>query len=403
MAAEMKASSSMSSAPCSSVRQIDIEESDGSIIQGILGLLELTKTPEENSPASLHVQIACRDRTTVFDAEFTATAIQQQLSLSSLSQNSPNPVEILTAYLTSGKEAIKTYFRLDPSNESLDITILERTSTGLSRKRWTGPLTTTKAEHSLFSFCTSLMGTVHQGRDKVQDLQSQMSKVQGELEGWKETAGNLEGEWESEKTQLLENFLLLHNQKQKEVQTLQEENKSLQEEVKREKQARTLRAPAAARQEMPECLTSIPGDQDEELYSSETVARLAAGTRSKEVTFTAPTKRSRPPPKKATAAVKTRINKTTGAIEIYDPDAMIAEILKDGDNGDGKRPKKAPAAKAKKAPSDVGANKRVKLEEEDVDMDRVIDKDMQSDIFAQLDALSDDDDENDNERERADL
>jgi hypothetical protein len=47
----------------------------------------------------------------------------------------------------------------------------------------------------------------------------------------------------------------------------------------------------------------------------------------------------------------------------------------------------------------VGANKRVKLEEDDVDMDRVIDKDMQSDIFAQLDALSDDEDENDNERE----
>jgi hypothetical protein len=200
---------------------------------------------------------------------------------------------------------------------------------------------------------------------------------------------------------------LLFNQKQKEVQTLQEETKHLQEEMKREKQTLTQRAPAA-RQEMPECLTSIPGDQDEELYSSETVARLAAGTRNQEVF------RARPPPKKSTAAVKTRINKTTGAIEIYDPDAMIAEILKDGDNGEGNRPEKAPvvakrkAAKAKKAPSgsqkSASANKRVKLEEDDVDMDRVIDRDMQSDIFAQLDALNDDDeDENNNERERADL
>jgi hypothetical protein len=305
---------------------------------------------------------------------------------------------------------------LDPGNESLDIQILEKMKTGLSRKRWTGSLTTTAAEHSLFSFCASLMGTVHEGRDKAQDLQSQMSKVQGELNGWKETAGNLEGTWESEKTQLLENFLLLYNQKQKEVQTLQEETKTLQEEMKREreKQARMVRAPAAARQEQPECLTSIPGDQDEEQYSAETVARLAAGTRNQEAKFATPTtKRSRPPPKKATAAVKTRINKTTGAIEIYDPDAMIAEILKDGDNGDGKRPKKVQAedkrkavkAKSEKSASaaDMGANKRVKLEEDDVDMDRVIDKDMQSDIFAQLDALSDDEDENNNERERADL
>jgi hypothetical protein len=413
MAAEMKANSSMSSAPCSSVRQIDVYKSDGSVVQGILGLFEGTKSPEENSPASLHVQIACRDRTTVFDAEFTATEIQQQLSLSSLSQASPNPVDILAAYLTSGEEAIKTYFRLDPGNESLDIQILERMNTGLSRKRWTGSLTTTTADHSLFSFCTSLMGTVHQGRDKVQDLESQMSKVQGELEGWKETAGNLEGKWESEKTQLLENFLELYSLKQKEVQTLQEKSKTLQEEMKRERQALTQRAPTTARQELPECLTSIPGDQDEELYSSETVARLAAGTRNQEVKFTTPSKRSRPPPKKTTAAVKTRINKTTGAIEIYDPDAMIAEILKDGDNEERKQPKRPAvdtrkAAKAKKAPSasqksasatDVGANKRVKLEEDDVDMDRVIDKDMQSDIFAQLDALSDDEDENNNERE----
>lgn len=416
MAAEMKANSSMSSAPCSSVRQIDIYKSDGSIVQGILGLFEPSKSLEV-----LHMQVACRDRNTVFDGEFTATEIQQQLSLSSLSQVSPTPVEILAAYLTSGEEAIKTYFRLDPGNESLDIQILERMNTGLSRKRWTGSLTTTKADHSLFSFCTSLMGTVHQGRDKVQDLQCQMSKVEGELEGWKETAGNLEGKWETEKTQLLENFLALYNQKQKEVQTLQEETKTLQEEMKRERQTRTERAPAAARQELPECLTSIPGDQDEELYSSETVARLAAGTCDKEVAFTAPAKRSKPPPKasKATAAVKTRVNQTTGAIEIYDPDAMIAEILKDGDNAEGKRSKKVPAgdkrkaaAKAKKAPSDsqrsagatdTGAKKRVKLEADDVDMDRVIDKEMQSDIFAQLDALSDDEDENNNERELATL
>jgi hypothetical protein len=409
MAAEMKASSSMSAAPCSSVRQIDVYKSDGSVVQGILGLFEVTKSQEENSPASLHVQVACRDRNTVFDAKFTATAIQQQLSLSSLSQAFPTPVEILAAYLTSGEEAIKTYFRLDPGNESLDIQILERMNTGLSRKRWTGSLTTTKSDQSLFSFCTSLMSTVHQGRDKVQDLQCQMSKVQGELEGWKETAGNLEGEWEIEKTQLLENFLELYNQKQKEVQRHQEENKTLQEEMKRERQTPTQRAPAFARHELPACLTSIPGDQDEELYSSETVARLASGTRNQEI---APTKHSRPPPKSSKAA-KTRINETTGAIEIYDPDALIAEILKDGDNGEGKRPKKAPAAdkrkaaKTKKAPSDsqksasatdVGANKRVKLEEDGVDMDNVIDKDMQSDIFAQLDALSED--ENDNERER---
>jgi hypothetical protein len=401
MAAEMKASSSMSSAPCSYVRQIDMHKSEGSIVEGILVLFQVTESQEENVPASLHMQVACRDRNTVFDAEFTATSIQQQLTLSSLSQASPTPVDILAGYLTSGEEAIKTYFRLDPSNESLDIQILERTNTGLSKKRWTGSLTTAKADQSLFLFCTSLMSTVHQGRDKVQDLQSQMSKVQGELEGWKETAGNLEGKWETEKIELLENFLALYNQKQKEVQTLQEETKTLQEEMKRERQTRTQRAPAASRPELPACLTSIPGDQDEELYSSETVARLATGSRNQKV---APTKRSRPPPKSSTA-VKKRVNATTGAIEIYDPDAMIAEILKDGgDNGEGNRLKQAPVADkrkaAKVAKADMGANKRTKLEEDDVDTDNFIYKDMQSDIFAQLAALSEDENENDNERER---
>jgi hypothetical protein len=405
MAAEMKSISSMSSVPCLSVRQIDVQKTDGTSVQGILGMLEvLTKSQdEEDCPACLHIQVACRDRNTVFHGEFTATEIRQQLSLSSLSQESPTPIDILSSYLTSDEETIKTYFRLDPGNESLDIQILERMNTGLSRKRWTGSLMTSQASDSFFSFCTMLTDGIHKGRDKVKDLQSQMANVQSEVEGWKETAESLEDKWESEKTELLDKFLELYNLKQKEVQQLQEEAKILQKEMEmeRERQTRTQRTPAASRQELPDFLTSIPGDQDEERFSPEMVARLATGARSQKV---APTKRSRPQPKSSTAA-KTRVNKTTGAIEVYDPDAMIADIMNSGDNGGGNRPKKAPAAakiKAKKAPldspaTDTIASKRVKLEE-DVDMDHVIDKDMQSDIFAQLAEMSEDED--DDERER---
>lgn len=238
-------------------------------------------------------------------------------------------------------------------------------------------------------------------------------------EGWKDTAEKLEGQWEEEKTELLQNFLTLYSKKKEYTQQMQERVKELEDQLEQanEQLAQTKEELAQAKSSAKRSRTTTtttrdlenePDDMNEFLYDQDEVNQLAAGQRVTQ-------KRKTPPPNGATASgtagIKRARNPLTGAMEYYDTSALEEDPALQVNENDAKppstngrktkkpavtakkpaaastKPKKPPAkAQRKKAPSqqlDNGSDTA-----SDVDDDSAIfDSDMQLNIHAQLAAL----------------
>jgi len=408
----------MNTETCRTVRGVEITSEEG-IVLGILGIFEPAKVTEQDNgshPRCLHLQVACRDRSTVFHASISDAEIQQQLSLSSLAQESPLPTETIVTYLTSDKDTIKTNFRFETADENgkerLQIQVLERQKGGLSRQRYKISLMadTQAPDESIFSFCTALMKGFLQVRDKVRDLQSQNATTQGGLESWKQTAEKLEGGWESEKSTVLENFLALYNQKHDEVKLLKDDLERIKQEHEHERQAwmRSTRTPGAtsSKPDVPAFLTGVHDDDDQERWSAADVARLAGGPKTaKPKTASRMTKARKPPPKSAPASKRQRTNEITGATEYLDPDAIFDDPVfsrtqqhhqaDDDDNGGGmprakkgkvKQEDSSGSSSGEGRTSDKAVPKKIKEEDDetDDDTDVLVDKETQNGILAQL-------------------
>jgi len=242
---------------------------------------------------------------------------------------------------------------------------------------------------------------------KLQSLKNEYAQLEQARDAWQETAQQLEGQWETEKTQLLRNFCDLYagkqNDSQKRMEQLQADIQKLELQVLQDAarpamsnndgNPRKRAAPAP----LPEPLQNVPGDADQEMFDSETAQRLAEGrrvatTKTKKTSATAAKKD--PPQQQQPQQQRKRRNETLGTVEYFDVDAALEDVNADGNSSDtedeGKQqPTKKPAAKQKKVRAPAKKKKEVArsdvADDSSTDSENsMLDATMQGDILAQL-------------------
>lgn len=210
---------------------------------------------------------------------------------------------------------------------SLQATIKERTKTGLVRLLWS-----TMLSCNIDSKAGSIGDLTFRLLQRHEDIVGQLatfekkySQLERDRDGWKDTAEKLEGQWEEEKSTLFQNFCDLYAGKQdhekQKFEGLLRENERLKVELAEATTNR--RTNNITRQhELPKILKNLPNDGDRELYDTEMVNRLAEGKRFNE---------------------SKRRNHLTGAMEYFDADAALEDVVQSA-----AQQQPAPAKKARR-------------------------------------------------------
>lgn len=280
--------------------------------------------------------------------------------------------------------------------DELRLEVVQRLSSGLVKKPWSQTFSRDGSTTNL-PFMLDLVNDRDAVLSRVKALEEKLSCARQDSEEWKNTAEQLEGTWEKEKKELLQNMFELYSKKQeqaankeKEVtklkRELEEKNKALKEAAKR---------PGGQRYAIPDFLANLPDDHDEELYDSDTVNRMVGkGGRKK-----AATKRVAPEKVPSAASLpKKRRNEITGSIEHFDADALVQDRslfpLPDEDGASDDRPEKKSGVASKPRPRKHPLPEKKKAKPEpvrnnsDTDSDdSLVDKDLKDDIMSQLAAL----------------
>lgn len=234
-------------------------------------------------------------------------------------------------------EQISVAYSYDTSSNlepTIKMLMRERLSTGVVRILWSDRLKPFQPEAGAFAFCSALGSSINQGKRQMEDLQKQ---CQGLL-GWKDTAEKLNGEWQKDKDELLERFLILYKKTQEELRKALTEIDDLKKSANQEpasliaaaarttQGARTTAAGARGRNKAKAAPAfEYQFGRDVELYDTETVERLAEGRKGRptgDVASGAAREQTGPP---SVVALPARKNPLTGSIEVWDVDALLDE------------------------------------------------------------------------------
>ena len=196
-----------------------------------------------------------------------------------------------------------------------------------------------------FCFIESMVDSTRCLQDRIELLLSRQRAQDGAVSQWKDTAEKLSGEWELEKSGMLQNFVDLYSEKQSQVTALREQTKALQdeldetkEELEKQKAATAAAASNAvhhkqsSRKQQQRGLSSpikdIRDDYDHEGFDEDFVAQMAAGKKTKLTATT--TRRRRKRSRDGTDLNNNRNkkvlfqkNETTGAYKYYDASAVL--------------------------------------------------------------------------------
>ncbi|GAX09795.1 hypothetical protein FisN_11Lh231 [Fistulifera solaris] len=256
--------------------------------------------------------------------------------------------------------------------------ILQQLSLGIVRQVWD---TTLLRTGTWYEFTEHLLHVQQQGQMACETLQTALRHVEHDREAWKETAHQLENVWQNEKSELLDNFLLLyHQQKEKTTQAqeriqqleklLQEKEQELTNVKKKSKKSHTFDNNSRI------LLQNEPDDMDSELYPQELVDQLAGGKN---------VKKKRPSATK-TLNPKKRRNQATGAMEYYDEDEAVTDLLQTEKNSDAG---KENSSKSKRKDDLQKARKKKVKDDSSTDSagNYSYSSELDSDILAQLAAM----------------
>lgn len=314
--------------------KVIINEGTSSALPAILAITE-------NDHETITLEIVCKKSTSTHRATFS------ELPQSSLLPEPPK--EFLKSQLTGSSSDSPFQTKYERNEQGILIHISQRLSSGLVRVVWE---TTLKADDdtTVYDFTEQLFQLYQEkqtSHDKLKTAFSQLDKARAD---WKDTAEKLEHVWENEKSELLDNFLTLYKKQQELTAKAQERSKQLEEELlekKKQELDETAKIKTYKKDKfVADMLNEEPDDFDTEIYSKELVAKLAGSDLNKEPG------QDRPPTRVVPKKVR---NKATGAIEYFDEDEALADLIqtRDSSNGtdaSGGRNAKRPASRKKVEP-----------------------------------------------------
>lgn len=210
---------------------------------------------------------------------------------------------------------VRAHVQLDPKLESelhvspvkeecIRVDVREKSPIGLVLNVWTRDL---QQEASVYRFAETMVESLSQQQIQTEEATAECASLEEKIGQWKETAKKLEDGWSSEKDTVLQNFLVLYNEKHDSLEALKSQNSQLKyeiEELKREKESGDRRRRVKVDPE----LENQPDDQDHVVYDEAMVARYAAGI-----------------PNTHASSGRKRKNRTTGAIEYDGVDAVVED------------------------------------------------------------------------------
>lgn len=213
---------------CHHARRIKIATAEDGNVSGIFGIFQ---QPNETTDRSFLIRVS-DGSSALFEESVTAQSAQKSIgSMAALDGNKP-PLEYLLSLLVqdnqdrSDNAKIDVIFRLDGADQTkLVIQVRERTKSGVVRLPWMSTLLRSSSgedSSSLLSLTTSLMDAFHREQQRANQLDSDRNCLKRNRDEWKDTAEKLEGEWEREKTQLLQNFIKLYNARQDYIKHLEQ-------------------------------------------------------------------------------------------------------------------------------------------------------------------------------------
>mmetsp|Transcript_6040 Transcript_6040/g.8820 ORF Transcript_6040/g.8820 Transcript_6040/m.8820 type:complete len:381 (-) Transcript_6040:2344-3486(-) len=157
--------------------------------------------------------------------------------------------------------------------DSLKVVIRRRLGTGLVKMLWTGVLE--RSPTGIFGVFQALGNTINDYQKKFYSLNEQREKLEADLRGWKDTAGKLEGGWQTEKDALLENFFSIYKATHEELRRTKLDLQRL--ENRKEVISHERETVVGNKKRRTKATLDIPDDHDELIYDVDTVNRLAAG------------------------------------------------------------------------------------------------------------------------------
>jgi hypothetical protein len=338
------------------IREVTLLVSSGhASMPGIFTLSE-----EQSNDRRLCLDVADETSTAPFRTIITAETVMSSVNGVPSSQD---PIDFLISLLLelSGETPLPTKFEI--IGDKLRIQASQRLSSGLVKKCWTA---TIERDHS-----TSILSSMLQLGLQVKDLQTEKQSTEQIKDQWMDTAHKLQGRWEEEKSELLNNFLLLYKKKQELAKQAQEDAQEKIQQLEDALQQKEEELRIAKRSALPDYEDQLPQDQDQVMFDPETVERLA--------------KR-----KRAAAVPSRRRNKTTGAMEYYDSNVVL-EDLENAITAQKKPPPRTSKSKPKRAakpePQEESGSE---TDDDDDDDDDTFMKKERRDIQSQLAAMLED-------------
>jgi hypothetical protein len=232
-------------------------------------------------------------------------------------------VEFLKRQLLSAASDHQEYttrYEYLPDEGSIRMQISQHFSSGIVRRVWE---TTLPKTGTLYEFTEQVLQWQQQSQWECDHLQTALRQVEHDRAAWNDTADKLECVWQDEKSELLDNFLVLY-QKQKEMTTQAQERVQQLEKLLQEKEQELRNVTNNNQKNTTDnrrmLLQNEPDDMDSELYPQELVEQLADG------------KNVRGTKRPSTTVTKTlvpqkRRNQATGAMEYYDEDEAVTDLL----------------------------------------------------------------------------
>ncbi|GAX14690.1 hypothetical protein FisN_11Hh231 [Fistulifera solaris] len=240
----------------------------------------------------------------------TSGTFQVQLSLQDLPHEG---VEFLKRQLFEKDPAYTT--RYESSPDSIKMQISQQLSSGIVRQIWE---TTLLRAGTLFGFTEQLLQFQQHGQTSGEKLQTTLRQIEHDREEWKRTAQQLEHVWQTEKSELLDNFLVLYHHQKERTTKAQERIHELEQLLQEKEQELTNVKNNNKSDDHRILLQNEPDDMDTELYPQELVDRLAGGKKVKKRPATTTTKAVVP---------KKRRNQATGAMEYFDADEAVTDLI----------------------------------------------------------------------------
>lgn len=145
----------------------------------------------------------------------------------------------------------------------------------LTKRCWKQQLQQEEGSTAMLAFCNDLGDGINQLQHTQVQLNDNIQNLRQSERRWKHNSDRLEGEWQSEKDQMLQNFLLLYNNLRSELSKTRIELAKLRQQ--RKPAATVAEDPMEEEEKKDDMVNLGPDDNDDNIFSDEMVDRLAKG------------------------------------------------------------------------------------------------------------------------------